>query len=260
MMINPFKRSVPVLMYHHVLEQSGFICSSIEEFDQQMAYLVANKYKTLTIDEFYQYKKGKLKLPKKSVLITFDDGWRNNFVYAYPILKKYGLKATLFVVTGWIEAASNSNDVAFQAVQHKECKKKAPTHPREVLCSWDELKKMADVFDIQAHTHTHRDDYFGTLDWQKDIILSKELLKQRLNIDSKHLCWPRGNYDIETIKLAKDAGFEVLYTTERGINLADNQLDYIKRIAVKKDARWLKKTLKLFSSPLMGSIYVKLKA
>ncbi|MCF6764566.1 polysaccharide deacetylase family protein [Thiotrichales bacterium 19S3-7] len=258
-MINPFRSAVTVLMYHHVLEASGFICSSIDEFDQQMAYLVANNYKTLSIEEFYRFKKGELKLPKKSVLITFDDGWRNNFVYAYPILKKYGLKATLFVVTGWIEAASNCKDKPFLALQHKQCKEKAPVSPREVLCTWNELKKMRDVFDIQAHTHTHRDNYFDQLDWREDIIQSRVLLKARLGVESKHLCWPRGNYNEDTVKLAKAAGFEVLYTTERGVNLADNKLDQIKRIAVKKDARWLRKTIKLFSNAYMGSIYAKLK-
>ena len=115
--------SVPVLMYHHVLSQDSFIASSIKNFDEQMKYLYENGWKTLSIDEFYQYKLGKLKLPKKSVFITFDDGWRDNFIYAYPILKKYNLRATLFVVTQWIEKASISDECEYIEKKHNECKK-----------------------------------------------------------------------------------------------------------------------------------------
>jgi len=87
------KNSVTVLMYHHILPKDGFIASSVDNFDKQMKFLSDNNYKTLSSEEFFLFKKGELKLPKKSVFITFDDGWRDNFIYAYPILKKYNLKA-----------------------------------------------------------------------------------------------------------------------------------------------------------------------
>lgn len=75
-------------MYHHILPKSSFISSSVSEFEAQMAYLARCGYKALSLEEFFLYKKAKLKVPKKSVLITFDDGWRDNFYFAYPILKR----------------------------------------------------------------------------------------------------------------------------------------------------------------------------
>jgi len=249
--------SIPVLMYHHILPKNGFIASSVDEFDKQMKFLSDNGYHSLTSQEFLDFKKGK-KFPKKSVFITFDDGWRDNFVYAYPILKKYNLNATCFLVTEWIEKASEKKE-EFKPLNHNECKKEVQINPSSVILNWNEIAKMQDVFDFHSHTHSHRDFYFGKeYSWNEEFIISKEILKKRLNIDSKHLCWPRGNYDEKLIKLAKES-YEILYSTKRGVNNPDNNLDEIKRIAIKKDEKWLKKQLFLFSNPLLGTLYSKVK-
>ena len=247
--------SIPVLMYHHVLPNEGFIASSVENFEKQMKFFSDNGWKTLSANEFYLYKIGELKLAKKSVLITFDDGWRDNYVYAYPILKKYNLKATLFVVTEWIEQASNTQEYPYAEINHKMCKKRITTHPRAVMCTWKELIEMQDVFDIHSHTHTHRDTYFGELAWVEEFKKSKHMLHDKMNITSKHLCWPRGNYTNVLIQSAQKFNFDMLYTTKRGINRADGRITEIKRIAAKKDEKWLKKNLFIFSNTFLGKLY-----
>jgi len=251
--------SVPVLMYHHILSHDSFIASSINNFEDQMKFLSDNGWKTLTSDEFYQFKQGKLKVPKKSVLITFDDGWRDNFVYAYPILKKYKLKATLFIVTQWIEEASKAQECEYIEKKHSECKKLVPTHPRSIICNWSELKQMMDVFDIHSHTHTHRDKYFSDISWQEEFQKSKKLIQENLGFEDSFLCWPRGIYDSTLIKEVTNERFDILFTTKRGINIPDNNLLEIKRIAVKKDANWLKKNLAIFSNNVLGYVYAKVK-
>ena len=251
--------SVPVLMYHHILSTDSFIASSVKNFEDQMKFLSDDGWKTLTSDEFYQFKQGKLKVPKKSVFITFDDGWRDNFVYAYPILKKYNLKATLFVVTQWIDKASKVDNCEYNEKKHSECKKLVSTDPRSVVCSWDELKQMDDVFDIHSHTHTHRDKYFSDISWKEEFQKSKQLIKENLGFEDNFLCWPRGVYDTTLIKEVTNENFDILFTTKRGVNLPDNKLTEIKRIAVKKDAKWLKKNLVIFSNSFLGYIYAKVK-
>jgi len=251
--------SVPVLMYHHILSTDSFIASSVKNFEDQMRYLYENGWKTLTSDEFYQFKQGKLKVSKKSVLITFDDGWRDNFVYAYPILKKYNLKATLFIITQWIEKSSQSQECEYIEKKHSECKKLVSINPRSVVCSWDELKQMRDVFDIHSHTHTHRDEYFSDISWKEEFKESKKQIKENLGLEEHFLCWPRGIYDTQLIEEATNENFDILFTTKRGINLPDNNMLDIKRIAVKKDAKWLKKNLTIFSNNFLGYIYAKVK-
>ena len=89
----------------------------------------------------------------------------------------------------------------------------------------------------------HTDGYFGKLDLADDIWLCKQTIKKRLGFDDVHLCWPRGAYDENSIKIAKDAGYKVLYTTKRGANLSDNECEHIKRIAIKNSTFWLKNAI-----------------
>ena len=131
------KMSVSVLMYHHVLENDGAIAISQKNFEAQMKMLAKGGYTTITPDELLAYKQGKITLPKKSVLITFDDGWRNNYIYAYPILKKYGLKATIFLITSWIEEASKQ-PLAFEPACHEKAKILAKERLGAVVLNWGE--------------------------------------------------------------------------------------------------------------------------
>ena len=69
------------------------------------------------------------------------------------------------------------------------------------------------------------------------------------------LCWPRGIFDENLLNIAKSVGYKAFFTTQRGINRADNNLNFIKRIAVKKDEKWLKKSLFIYRNDILGGIY-----
>lgn len=250
--------SIPVLMYHHILPKDGFICSSVENFTKQMKFLGDNGFYTLSSEEFYMYKKGSFKAPKKSVFITFDDGWRDNIIYAYPILKKLGLKATIFLVTDWIDKASEKKE-KFNPLYHSDCKKSIPINPNSVIMNWDDIHKSQDVFDFHSHTASHRDFYFKERSWQEDLYNSKKSIKKQLGYEDKHLCWPRGNFDNKLVKQALEVGYEILYTIKRGTNLPDNNLLHVNRLAIKKDEKWLRKNIAIFSNNIIGSLYAKIK-
>lgn len=100
-------KSVPVLLYHHVQPNEQIIekkqqniSVDSEIFDKQMAYLVSRVYNTLTLQDFFSGLSGTL--PSKSIVLTFDDGYEDFYTYAYPMLKKYNLKATMFLPTGLV--------------------------------------------------------------------------------------------------------------------------------------------------------------
>ena len=250
--------SIPVLMCHHVLPRAGFIASSASQFEAQMRYLATHGWRTLSMSEFIAWKKGERELPRKSVLVTFDDGWRDNYVYAYPILKKYGLKATIFLVSGWIDAASEGKS-EFAPLDHSAAKAAAPRDPRSVILNWDEVAAMSDAVDFHSHTHSHGDDYFGSFAPLEDLASCKETMKKRLGFDDTVLCWPRGKYDENRLKIARSLGYEAFFTTERGINKPDGDFSRIKRAAVKGGAGWLAKTLFIYSHDFLGEFYTRFK-
>lgn len=97
---------VAVICYHNVATEEEIANApeeklwtiSVDNFEKQMKFLHDFKFKTLTLDEFYKWKKGELEVPFNSVLVTFDDGYLSNYEYAYPILKKYNINATAFLI------------------------------------------------------------------------------------------------------------------------------------------------------------------
>lgn len=96
-------QSIPILAYHDFdyqinLKEDDEWTDSVENFESQMKYIHDNSYTTISMEEFYCWKKGKCTLPKKSVLITFDDGNKSIYNFVYPIMKKYGLKGTSFII------------------------------------------------------------------------------------------------------------------------------------------------------------------
>jgi len=251
-------QSIPVLMYHHILPETGFLAASISQFEEQMRFLARNGFTSISLNQLYAYKTARVRLPPKSLVITFDDGWRDNAVYAYPILKKYGLIATIFIVTEWIEMASQK-PAEFSPLDHNSAKQALGDSPGSVVLCWDHIEKVSDVFEFHSHTHTHRLEYFSQVGWPEDLSLSKEIIKARLGIDTTHLCWPHGKYDESLTRMAHDCGYRMLYTAKRGVNTPDGDCSHIKRLAVKKGARWLKKSLALFSNPVLGAIYARIK-
>lgn len=103
----PYDLTVPadkltVLAYHHLEPAStgkqllNSVIMSVEEFSWQMEYLQKNNYYTISLEELQGFLAGRIKLPRRSVLITFDDGYESNYTYAFPLLARYGFKAVIF--------------------------------------------------------------------------------------------------------------------------------------------------------------------
>jgi len=104
-------KSPLILMYHQVAgdqeTKNKYLMKGLyvfqSTFDKQMAYL-KKKYNLMTLSQLVEHLVNNRPIPKKSVIITFDDGWRDNFQYAYPVLKKYNIPATVFITTDFIES------------------------------------------------------------------------------------------------------------------------------------------------------------
>jgi biotin operon repressor len=124
---------VPILCYHNLGPQTrGRLLMSASAFEEQMRYLKREGYHVITLKQFLDFAALRQQLPKKTAVLTFDDGWKSFKEYAYPILKELGFPATLFIYTDFIGA--------------------------RIALSWPELKELAqEGYDIQAHSKSHDD-------------------------------------------------------------------------------------------------------
>ena len=218
--------TVPVLMYHHVSPVPGAITCFPSNFEDQLRWLSERQYRSLTSSEFAAYIDGHA-VPKKSVLITFDDGYLDNWVYAHPLLKKYGFNALIFLVTSWVKdgpiRAQSDGDIVPETPSHTDCERLIDMgQSDQVILRWSEIKRMQvdGVFEFHSHTHTHtrwdKSDQASEKNalMQEELTLSRAALKQNLGDVSDHFCWPQGYFDDDYIRIAQQAGFRYLYTTK----------------------------------------------
>ena len=133
------KRGLRVLMYHKLSDSdSDGLTVKVDVFEKQLSYLTKHDYQPITIEQLIQYQYRGSKLPDKPVLITFDDGYENNYTYLYPLLKKYGLKATIFLPVGFI-GKSNFWDEG-----------------NEPIMNYERLKEMSSTFiEFGLHSFSH---------------------------------------------------------------------------------------------------------
>ncbi|MDF2578000.1 MAG: putative polysaccharide deacetylase [Chlamydiales bacterium] len=238
--------SIPVLMYHHVYPRSlqpkaDWLSMPIDLFDAQLGLLKRQGYYFLSPAEFLAFKQGTKQFSKKSVMITFDDGWVDNYNYAYPIIRKHKVPVTCFLVSGWADPDYRQ-------------KNKGPAEALS-LTQIEEMYKSGFVH-FECHTHQHRSARDNQFNLEEDLLASKKFFQKFLGYESKHLCWPYGHYTEQSMQTALKLGFEVLYTVKRGLNLADHQSQEIKRFAVKDNSLWLFQCrLAIFSSSFLNSIY-----
>lgn len=255
-------RSIPVVMYHHILPMGGGLAVRPEIFVDHLAALRSNGWNTLSGKEFLHLLQSG-NIPGKTVLLTFDDGFADNYVYAYPILKQYGMKALLFAATSFIENTDIKRE-GFVPLPHREAWKLASSERRsEVMCTCNELREMEEsgVFDIQSHGHSHNIPHFINekkhSEIKEDLSASKKMLEEMLSKEVLHLAWPKGCYNQASVDIASDLGFKAIYTTERGPN-TDIDLMRLRRLPAKGDGKWLVKRLHIYSSIFFSKLYLSI--
>ncbi|MFQ5441395.1 MAG: polysaccharide deacetylase family protein [Thermodesulfobacteriota bacterium] len=263
---------LPVLMYHHVNPNKGdMITVTPEVFSSHLEFIKDAGYKTLSLDELRGYIDGEYDPGGKAVVITFDDGYLDNFYYAFPLIKAYGVKAALFIATAWVDKASGEG--ADKAALQEEYKKAAPTHAASkaiieegafsrVIMDWDMVKEMAlsGLVEFGSHTVTHAGcDNISKEEVQAELRDSKKRIETELERPCRYLCWPRGRFNGGSVAAAKGLGYRGVFTTERGVVKKGSDPFAIKRIAVKDGARWFQKRVRIYTNPLMADFYLKIK-
>lgn len=214
--ISIFSEGIITLCYHNISDKGGNLYTiNVEEFEEQIKYMKDRGYSSISIRDLLNYYELGLSLPKKAVLITFDDGLEGVYKFAYPILKKYGFKAVFFVIAGRVDRVIN-------------------------FVKWDELKEMVTdgVFEVGSHTYDSHKTYningkfvsvISTMidnenyeDFKNrvvdDLEKSKSEIEKIIGKEVVSFAYPYGEYSIDTINFLKDSGFKFAFTVIKGIN------------------------------------------
>ncbi|MBQ6975725.1 MAG: polysaccharide deacetylase family protein [Selenomonadaceae bacterium] len=188
-----------VLNYHQINDNHTSLAVSVNDFDSQMNYLVDNGYIAITPDALLSALEGELELPAKPMLITFDDGYIDNYDNAFPILQKYGLRATVFIIPSFVGKSG--------------------------YMDWDQLKEMEENgITMQSHTLNHialenlSDDGLRV-----ELLNSKLMLEEKLGHPVDFVAYPTGTYNLHIASIAKEVGYKGAFTIKYGnVDLGSN--------------------------------------
>jgi len=213
------KYIVPVLMYHYVVEDKELAKEdkrvvTVSAFARQMRFLKVNNYNVINLDGLAYLIKEKKRIPKNTVVITFDDGHLDNYKNAYPILKKYNLPAAMFVI---VDKLSQPN---FMTVE--------------------QIKEMSDSGLITIGSHTLTERYLPKIkeesELKSEIFDSKHRLEAILNRPVNCLSYPIGGFNEKVRQMVIDAGYGVAVTTSPGLCYPNDDIFAIKRVRISESS------------------------
>ncbi len=202
------KRITPILAYHQITwdrpqKDIGSLAVSLGQFEQQMHYLHEHQYSCLPLTRLLQSPENKRTQPKKSFVLTFDDGYEDFFTQAYPILRRYGFTATIFLVVDQVGKLSNWEG---------EC--------GSSLLTWEQIKTLQnDGISFGSHTCSHRRlQLLPQKHIWDELNVSKEKLEAKLGQEVLFLCYPYGDSNIEIQRMAMTVGYKGACGVNRGKN------------------------------------------
>ncbi|MED3652566.1 polysaccharide deacetylase family protein [Heyndrickxia sporothermodurans] len=198
---------IPILMYHSISSGNSLRVPP-DEFRKHMKWLHDNGYYTLTPEEAYIVLTENKKPSEKTVFITFDDGYEDNYIDAYPILKEYGFKATIFMIGKYIDKKNHLTEA--------------------------QMKEMnQNGISIESHTFNHLElPRLSDSQQLDDLTRSKQLFDQLLDQETSIICYPVGRYNEVTKKYAEQSGYKMGVTTEPGAASSEQGMYTLHRIRI----------------------------
>ena len=252
---------VIIYCYHRLVDKIRYPGTEITPaaFEAQMKQLKDRGITVIPMQDFLAWKRGEKNIPPRSAIITFDDGWKSQYEVAWPILKKYGYPFTMFIYTEGVRGGSLGGGEAI---------------------TWEQLADMRDNgVDIQAHSATHQDLREGHAitvispdrkrtrtkltgpqyeQWiQNEVVASKQLLEQRLGIKANCFAVPFGNYNDHVKELARNAGYEAMFTVYGQPITFTSPMDSVGRYAIEANKpKVFEDAIKMIGAPSSGGTAV----
>ena len=210
----PKVTGLPTLMYHKIGDypkgsQLKKLWVKTSDFREQLEYLKSHGYTSIHFSQWRDVQSGRSSMPPNPVLITFDDGYANNYELAYPILKEMSMKANIFLV--------------YETMEHHNAWHNPATEPWLRMLTWGQIQEMQDsgVIEFGSHTMRHRNLAATALDdvrWE--LVESKKRLEDKLGREMVGFAYPygAGAYVPEVRRLAREAGYVYDFGIKQGIS------------------------------------------
>ncbi|MBP2627915.1 MAG: polysaccharide deacetylase [Firmicutes bacterium] len=198
---------VPILAYHQISEADDIYSVTAAQFEEQMSYLQDKGYTAISLEQLYYYYNGKISLPDKPIIITFDDGYEDNLLAALPIMEKYNMRSTVFVVSGLVGTSE--------------------------YLSWQQIAEMqVRHTEIGSHTVSHISLGDTSPDQQRrEVIDSKAILEQHVG-SVKFFAYPFGQFTPITEEILREAGYLGACSGIAGLNPKGVDTYALKRVNV----------------------------
>jgi len=207
---------VPILMYHHIAVPGPNadavrrdLSVSPAAFEAQMAYLASHGYRTVSLLDLFEHLQGGQALPERPIILTFDDGYDDNYTNAYPILRRYGLQGTFFIITGLVGQPG--------------------------YLTWEQAREMRrGGMSLESHTCTHP-DLAKSAPWyvDKEIKEAKAVLERELGGPVLFFSYPSGKYNAAAIAALQANGYLGAVTTRCGTTQESSALYELRRVRIR---------------------------
>lgn len=214
---------LPIVMYHSMLKDTklqGQFVIDPAKFEEDLKYLKDNGYTTITVSDLVDYVYNNKELPKKPIMLTFDDGYYNNYLYAYPLLKKYKCKAVISPIGYYSDLYSKSTDAPSPSYSH---------------CTWKQLKEMQNSGCVEIQNHSYNmhsqngrlgikqkkgessEEYKEVI--TQDISKAQNRFKEMLKYTPQAFVYPFGALSDSSEEAIKALSFRASFTCEEKINI-----------------------------------------
>lgn len=180
------------------------------EFERQLAYLRDAGYTGITLEALARHLATGSPLPPRPVVLTFDDGYLDNYLYAFPLLRQYGLPGTFFVITGFLDEG------------------------RAGYMSWEQARIMqGNGMDIEPHGVSHVDlRNLSASALAEELAGSRQAVEEHLGKQARLFAYPFGRYNAQTIQALREAGYWCSVVTAGGASHSSAALLEMKRVRV----------------------------
>ena len=225
---------IPIIMYHSIMKNKkslGKFVISQDEFESDLKFLKDNNYNTIVMQDVLDYVYNNKTLPENPIMLTFDDGYYNNYLYAYPLLKHYEMKIIL-------------SPIGVEIDRYSEIDNHVPSYAH---VTWNNLKEMQEsgLVEIQNHsydmhkmnkkrhgTKKNKDESFEDYKnvFSKDLSLMQEKFKNNIGVVPTTFVYPFGAMSNCSDKIIKELGFKASFSCEGKINFINKNPENLYRL------------------------------